>query len=91
MVLTKYNLDGSYGLEIGDHISILTGVQIYSHHTVFWSTSLGSEPVNRHASKIGNGVYVGASSVIQIGTTIGDNAVIGVMSFVNKDIPNESK
>ena len=35
-------LDGSGGLEIGDYVSISAGVQIYSHDTVDWSTSLGS-------------------------------------------------
>lgn len=84
-------LDGSGGLEIGDYVSISAGVQIYSHHTVDWSTSLGSEPVNRQPTKIGNGVYLGPNSVIQLGTSIGDKAVIGAMSFVNKDIPNEGK
>ena len=84
-------LDGSGGLEIGDYVSISAGVQIYSHHTVDWSTSLGSKPVNRQPTKIGNGVFLGPNSVIQMGTSIGDKAVIGAMSFVNKNIPKEGK
>ena len=84
-------LDGSGGLEIGDYVSISAGVQIYSHNTVDWSTSLGSETVNRQPTKIGNGVYLGPNSVIQLGTSIGDKAVIGAMSFVNKDIPDEGR
>ena len=84
-------LDGSGGLEIGDYVSISAGVQIYSHHTVDWSTSLGSKPVNRQSTRIGNGVFLGPNSVIQMGTSIGDKAVIGAMSFVNKDIPKEGK
>ena len=84
-------LDGSGGLVIGDYVSISAGVQIYSHHTVDWSTSLGSETIKKQPTRIGNGVFLGPNSVVQMGTTIGSNAVIGAMSFVNKDIPNEGK
>jgi hypothetical protein len=34
-------LDGRGGLLIGDYVSISAGVQIYTHDTVEWSTSLG--------------------------------------------------
>ena len=40
-------LDGSGGgFEIGDWCSISAGVQIYTHHTVKRSVSLGAEPVD---------------------------------------------
>lgn len=85
-------LDGSGGgLQIGDYCSISAGVQIYTHHTVDWSTSLGTEPVATKPTRIGNGVYVGPNSVIQLGCTIGDRAVIGAMSFVNRDVPAGGK
>lgn len=84
-------LDGSGGLEIGDHVSISAGVQIYTHNTVDWSTSLGSEPIENMPTKIGSGVYLGPNTVVQMGTTIGDKAVVGAMSFVNKDVPKGSK
>ena len=84
-------LDGSGGLEIGDYVSISAGVQIYSHHTVDWSTSLGSEPVKKDTTRIGDGVYLGPNSIIQMGASIGDKAVVGAMSFVNKDIPSGGK
>ena len=84
-------LDGSAGLEIGDFVSISAGVQIYTHNTVDWSTSLGKEPIKKNSTKIGNGVYLGPNSIIQMGTTIGDKAVVGAMSFVNKNIPEKGK
>ena len=84
-------LDGSGGLEIGDYCSISAGVQIYTHHTVAWSTSLGQAAIPKKPTKIGNGVYIGPNSVIQMGSVVGDRAVIGAMSFVNKDIPENSK
>lgn len=84
-------LDGSGGLEIGDYVSISAGVQIYSHNTINWSQSLGKKPVKNKRTKIGNGVYLGPNSIVQMGTKIGDKAVIGAMSFVNKDVPKKGK
>lgn len=84
-------LDGSGGLEIGDYVSISAGVQIYTHHTVDWSTSLGVDTVKIEPTKIGNGVYLGPNSVVQMGTTIGDSAIVGAMSFVNKNVPEAGK
>ena len=79
-------LDGSGGLKIGDYCSISAGVQIYTHHTVKWATSLGKNDPERAETKIGSGVYIGPQAVIQMGVTIGDRAVIGAMSFVNRDV-----
>ena len=84
-------LDGSGGLEIGDYVSISAGVQIYSHHTVDWSISLGTEPVKMESTKVGDGVYLGPNSIIQMGTSIGEKAVVGAMSLVNRDIPSAGK
>lgn len=81
-------LDGSgNGLTIGSHCSISAGVHIYTHNTVRRSVSLGREPVEYAPTFIGDGVYIGPNSVIAMGVTIGDCAVIGAMSFVNRDIP----
>lgn len=79
-------LDGSGGLVIGDYVSISAGTQIYTHHTVGWSNSLGEEPIKREPTTIGNGVYIGPNCIIQMGTIIGDKAIIGASTFVNKDI-----
>lgn len=84
-------LDGTAGLEIGDHCSISAGVQIYTHNTVNWSTSLGVDSTETAPTKIGNGVYIGPNSIIQMGVTVEDKSVIGAMSFVNKDVPRNSK
>ncbi len=81
-------LDGSgNGLTIGSHCSISAGVHIYTHNTVRRSVSLGQEPVDYAPTKIGDGVYIGPNTIVAMGVTIGDSAVIGAMSFVNKDIP----
>lgn len=81
-------LDGSGGdLEIGDWCSISAGAQIYTHHTVNRSISLGAEPIDCAPTRIGDGVYIGPNAIIQMGVTIGDRAVIGANSLVNRDVP----
>ena len=85
-------LDGSGGsLEIGDWCSISAGVQIYTHNTVKRSISLGVEPIEYAPTKIGHGVYIGPNAVVQMGVSIGDKAIIGANSFVNRDVPSNSK
>lgn len=80
-------LDGQGGLSIGDHCAISAGVHVYTHHTIRRNVSFGVAPMELKPTTIGNGVYVGPNSIIQMGVTIGDRAVIGAMSFVNRDIP----
>lgn len=85
-------LDGSGGaLRIGDWCSISAGAHIYTHHTVNRSVSLGERPIDCAPTSIGNGVYVGPNAVIQMGVTIGDRAIIGANSLVNRDIPADAK
>jgi acetyltransferase-like isoleucine patch superfamily enzyme len=84
-------LDGRGGLEIGDYCSISAGVQIYTHDTVRWSTSLGKAAVEIKPTLIGKGVYVGPGSIIQMGVKIGDQAIIGALSFVNTDVPQGAR
>jgi acetyltransferase-like isoleucine patch superfamily enzyme len=84
-------LDGSGGLRIGSYVSISAGCQIYSHHTVKWSTSLGKDEIDRATTRVGDGVYIGPNSIVEMGVSIGDQSVIGAMSFVNRDIPPGSR
>jgi acetyltransferase-like isoleucine patch superfamily enzyme len=80
-------LDGRGGLAIGDYCSISAGVQIYTHNTVSWSTSLGQAGMEVKPTLIGDGVYIGPGSIIEMGVKIGNQAVIGALSLVNRDIP----
>ncbi len=85
-------LDGSGGdLQIGDWCSISAGAQIYTHHTVNRSISLGEKPIDGAPTRIGDGVYIGPNAVIQMGVTIGDRAIVGANSLVNRDIPPGAK
>jgi acetyltransferase-like isoleucine patch superfamily enzyme len=84
-------LDGRGGLAVGDYCSISAGVQIYTHNTVRWSTTLGDASIEIKPTRIGNGVYIGPGSIIQMGVEIGDQAVIGALSFVNIDVPQRAR
>lgn len=84
-------LDGRGGLEIGDYVTVCAGVQLYSHNSVKWSTSMGEKPEDLAPTKIGSGVFLGPQAVVQMGVTIGDRAVIGAMSFVNSDVPPDAQ
>lgn len=84
-------LDGTGGLQIGDYCSITAGVQIYTHNTVNWAISMGKEPAETKSTKIGSGVYIGPQTIIQMGSTIGDRAVIGTMSLIKGEIPDGAK
>jgi acetyltransferase-like isoleucine patch superfamily enzyme len=84
-------LDGQGGLRVGDYCDICSGVQIYTHNSIRRCVQLGAGEIERSATWIGNGVYIGPNSVVQMGIKIGDRAVIGAMSFVNCDIPADMK
>jgi acetyltransferase-like isoleucine patch superfamily enzyme len=86
-------LDGlGASLVIGDYCAISAGAQIYTHDTVKWCVNLGrGGKMESSPTFVGNGVYIGPNSVVSRGVLIGDSAVIGTMSFVNKDIPARKK
>jgi acetyltransferase-like isoleucine patch superfamily enzyme len=80
-------LDGSGGLEIGDNCSICAGVQVYTHNTVEWATSMGERAAVRAPVRIGSGCYIGPQSVVSMGVEIGDRTVVGALSLVNRSLP----
>lgn len=84
-------LDGSGGLRIGDNCSVSAGVHVYTHNTVGWAISGGTDEIERASTIIGSNVYLGPNSVVAMGVTIGNGAVIGANSFVNSDIPAYSR
>jgi acetyltransferase-like isoleucine patch superfamily enzyme len=83
-------LDGSGGhLIIGDNCNISAGVQIYTHDTV--DKVIYDDEIKTADTIIGDNVYIGPNVVISKGVVIGNYVVIGANSFVNKDIPSNSK
>jgi acetyltransferase-like isoleucine patch superfamily enzyme len=84
-------LDGSGGLEIGSFVSISAGTQIYSHSTLDRTLSLGKEEIKYERTVIGESVYIGPNTVIEKGSKIGDNVVIGAFSLVRGSIESNCK
>ncbi len=76
---------------MGNYCSIAPSVQIGGmEHSYWWysmSTFLSDKCISNKKTKIGNDVWIAAGAIIKQGVTIGDGAVIGAMSFVNKDVP----
>lgn len=76
---------------IGNYCSLSFGVQIGGMEHSYWdlstSTRLSDRCISGNITSIGNDVWIGADCIVKQGVTIGDGAVIGANSFVNKDVP----
>ena len=75
---------GNY-CSISGYVTI--GAMEHDYRDVSTSTHLGDGGYSDHITKIGHDVWIGAQTVVRQGVTIGDGAVIGANSFVNKDVP----
>jgi acetyltransferase-like isoleucine patch superfamily enzyme len=84
-------IDGSGGLSIGAGCDISSGAQIYSHSTVMRCVS-GREyaEVDRKPTRIGDRVFVGAHAVVNMGVTVGDEAVIAAGAVVTADVSSRA-
>jgi len=71
-------INAKYGVEIEDEVQIGSHCSIYSISTI--DKKQGKIKLKRNCR-------IGSHSVIMPGVTIGENSVIGALSFVNKDIP----
>jgi acetyltransferase-like isoleucine patch superfamily enzyme len=56
----------------------------------FLSDKQGYEDLTAKPCTIKNDVWIGTQAVIRRGVTIGNGAIIGANSFVNKDVPDYS-
>ena len=67
-------------------------ISVRKNFTVRQNTTIGVDPSEYSYISIGNNVDIGANTcLIAKGKVfIGDNVIIGAMSFVNKDIPSNS-
>lgn len=83
---------GTYNnVEIGNYTCIAPSCQIGGLEHTYWEASISPKLCNnyapRKATRIGHDVWIAANCVIRQGVTIGDGAVVGAGSFVNKDVP----
>jgi acetyltransferase-like isoleucine patch superfamily enzyme len=82
-----------YLIQIGNHVSIGSGVSFITHDGGVWVLRVKDnlENIDMVAPiTVGNNVFIGNKTVILPGVNIGDNVVIGAGSIVTKDIPSNS-
>ena len=72
-------------IAIGNNTTIAANTIILDHDNSYFYSRGGD--VKLENVVIGNNVFVGVGSVIMPGVSIGDSAIIGSLSFVNRDIP----
>lgn len=90
----KYNYvapqTGMYNVKMGSYCSIgpasIFGGMEHTINKVSMSDRLSESP-DVPQTVIGNDVWIGANCVIRAGISIGNGAVVGAQSFVNKDVP----
>lgn len=83
---------GGGSIEIGDDVILAQFVSlIASGHGVKRGSIIRLQGVpDKRGIKIGNDVWLGASSVVLPGVTIGNGAVIGAGAIVTKDVPENA-
>ena len=72
-------INAKYGVTIEDEVQIGSHCSIYSVSTI--DGKKGEVVLKKNCR-------IGSHSVILPGVTVGENAVVGAMSFVNRDIPD---
>ena len=93
VVQHKDNLSLGYKTDIGaftyinarHKVTIEDDVQIGSHCSIYSVSTIDNKsgPV-----RLKQNCKIGSHSVVMPGVTVGENAVVGAFSFVNKDIPD---
>lgn len=74
-------INAKNGVTIEDHVQIGSHCSIYSVSTI--DNKEGPVLLKRNCR-------IGSHSVVMPGVTVGENAVIGACSFVNRDVPADS-
>jgi acetyltransferase-like isoleucine patch superfamily enzyme len=93
VVQHKDNLELGYKTDIGAFtyinakfgVTIEDYVQIGSHCSIYSISTIDNK---EGRVKLKKNCKIGSHSVLMPGVTVGENAVIGAMSFVNCDIPD---
>ncbi|MEE8414265.1 MAG: acyltransferase [Dehalococcoidales bacterium] len=72
-------INARYEVEIEDEVQIGSHCSIYSWSTI--DDKQGKVVIRKNAR-------IGSHSLVMPGVTIGENAIVGAFSFVNRDIPD---
>lgn len=92
--MSNTSLQCMKGITIGDYVNIGDGCLIMDSdfHSSRWTDRLDREKdiINAKSEEIviGNGVFIGARSIVCKGVTIGEHSVIAAGSVVVNDIPD---
>lgn len=70
-------------IEIGDNAIIGMYAHVFTHEVTHSHIRLGRV-------RIGKNALVGALSTVRSGTSIADNAAVGMVSFANEDVPENT-
>ena len=73
-------INAKHGVCIGDFVQIGSHCSIYSVSTI--DAKQGPVVLKKNCR-------IGSHSVVMPGVTIGENAIVGAFSFVNRDIPDD--
>ncbi len=83
-------IDGSGGLEIGNHCTISVGVHLYSHDNLMATLKPESFEIEKSPVKIGNNCYIAPHSIVTRGVTLGNYCVVAANSMVNRSFSDFS-
>ena len=72
-------INAKYGVEIQENVQIGSHCSIYSWSTI--DDKKGKVTIKKNAK-------VGSHSVVMPGITIGENAIVGAITFVTEDVPD---
>lgn len=80
-VTLRYDSILARGVEIGENSYICPRVM---------TNNLSADQSQIGGAKIGRDCFIGTNAVLHYGITLGNNVIVGAMSFVNKDTPDNS-
>lgn len=81
-------IQGNGDITIGADTLLGPGVVLTStHHQTDLALAVQRQPLSKRPIVIGKDVWIGANATILDGVRIGDHAVIGANSLVNRDVP----
>lgn len=87
-------LDAQGGLTIGDYTQIGLNVMVWTHtshkQALQGRTCIDREGIRYQPTRIGSRCFIAGPAVIGPGVTIGDRVIISPMSFVDRDLPDDS-